>query len=53
MKANLVFSQYKNNTHFFDLYEGMWRNQRLIILSTLGTTVFLVEKEQYLFLNSD
>ena len=48
-----AFMLQKNNTHFFDLYEGMWRNQRLIILSTLGTTVFLVEKEQYLFLNSD
>ena len=52
MKVNLVFSQYKNNTHFFDLYEGMWRDQRLRILSTLGITISLVGKEQYLFFNN-
>jgi hypothetical protein len=30
----------------------MWRNQRLGILSTLGITIFLVGKEQYLFFNN-
>ena len=53
IKFTLVLLCCKKIIHiFFDLYEGMWRNQRLIILSTLGTTIFLVEKEQYLFFNN-
>ena len=29
---------------FFDRYEGMWKDQRLRILSTLGTIISLVGK---------
>jgi hypothetical protein len=53
MKFILTFLCCKKIIHiFFDLYEGMWRNQRLGILSTLGITIFLVGKEQYLFFNN-
>ena len=53
MKFILIFLCCKKIIHiFFDLYEGMWRNQRLGILSTLGIKIFLVEKEQYLFFNN-
>ena len=53
MKFILTFLCRKKIIHiFFDLYEGMWRNQRLGILSTLGIKIFLVEKEQYLFFNN-
>jgi hypothetical protein len=53
MKFILTFLCCKKIIHiFFDLYEGVWRNQKLGILSTLGTTIFLVEKEQYLFFNN-
>ncbi len=53
MKFILTFLCCEKIIHiFFDLYEGMWRNQRLGIPFILGITISLVEKEQYLFFNN-
>jgi hypothetical protein len=54
-KFILMFLCCKKIIHiFFDLYEGMWRNQKLVILSLLGiiklSIKFLVEKNNIYFL---
>jgi hypothetical protein len=59
MKFILTFLCCKKIIHiFFDLYEGIWRNQKLVILSFIEyNNIFnyqIFNKErQYLFLNND